>query len=148
MLCQCNSFFLTFQHWGTKGRKITQIISATSCHSRSACHRSSDGGHSSNILLKFPYILCTIHTWRQRCVHCIISSLSSKQVLQPFMMRKYFCHHVWTVTLVTMQPISGDIIKSPRCCQLVWKKCTYVVVKCERSLTPHLYTPCNLHLDR
>ena len=47
-----------------------------------------------------------VRTWRQRCV--------------------FLCRHVRTVTLMTMQPISDDMVRTSKIC--------VVIVKCERAL--------------
>ena len=42
----------------------------------------------------------------------------------------FFCRHVRTVTLVTMQPISDDMLTTSKIC--------VAVAKCERALTAKL----------
>ena len=48
-----------------------------------------------------------VHTWRQQCV--------------------FFRRHVRTVTLMTMQPISDDMVTTSKIC--------VIVAKCEWALT-------------
>ena len=56
--------------------------------------------------LVFVTSLGPVRTWRQRCA--------------------FFGHHVWAVTLMTMQPISDDMVSTSKIC--------VIVAKCERAL--------------